>query len=234
MDVKEFMNSPMMWIMSSFMIINIFVMAAAFMRQAFKAAEEMGMEKAECIAGLRSSMITAIGPSFAPVIVLIALMATIGGPTAWMRMNDIGAARTELAMAQISANMAGSSIEGNALSLAGFVFILWGAALNNSGWIIIGGYGAPFLDKAVIYLKENFNATWIKLLMAAASFGLFATLLSNSIIKKTISLNNLYAALISFVVMLIIGKAFAKYKRLQEFSLGIAMLVGMFIAAFFF
>ena len=149
-------------------------------------------------------------------------------------MNDIGAARTELAMAQISANMAGSSIEGNALSLAGFVFILWGAALNNSGWIIIGGYGAPFLDKAVIYLKENFNATWIKLLMAAASFGLFATLLSNSIIKKTISFNNLYAALISFVVMLIIGKAFAKYKRLQEFSLGIAMLVGMFVAAFFF
>ena len=85
-----------------------------------------------------------------------------------------------------------------------------------------------------LYLKENFNATWIKLLMAAASFGLFATLLSNSIIKKTISLNNLYAALISFVVMLIIGKAFAKYKRLQEFSLGIAMLVGMFVAAFFF
>ena len=226
MNVKEFMNSPMMWIMSSFMIINILIMAAVFMRQAFKAAEEMGMEKTECIAGVRSSMITAIGPSFAPVIVLIALMATIGGPTAWMRMNDIGAARTELAMAQISANMAGSSIEGNALSLAGFVFILWGAALNNSGWIIIGGYGAPFLDKAVIYLKENFNATWIKLLMAA--------LLSNSIIKKTISLNNLYAALISFVVMLIIGKAFAKYKRLQEFSLGIAMLVGMFVAAFFF
>lgn len=90
MDVKEFMNSPMMWIMSSFMIINILIMAAVFMRQAFKAAEEMGMEKTECIAGLRSSMITAIGPSFAPVIVLIALMATIGGPTAWMRMNDIG------------------------------------------------------------------------------------------------------------------------------------------------
>lgn len=45
MDVKEFMNSPMMWIMSSFMIINILIMAAVFMHQAFKAAEEMGMEK---------------------------------------------------------------------------------------------------------------------------------------------------------------------------------------------
>lgn len=234
MEVKAFMNSPMMWIMSSFMIINILIMAAVFMRQAFKAAEDMGVPKSECIAGLRSAMITAIGPSFAPVIVLIALMVTIGGPTAWMRMNDIGAARTELAMAQISANMAGSSIEGNALSLAGFVFILWGAALNNSGWIVIGGYGAPFLDKAVVYLRENFNAVWVKLLMAAAAFGLFATLLANAIIKKTVNFNNLYAALISFIAMLIIGKVFAKYQRVQEFSLGIAMLIGMFVAAFFF
>lgn len=45
MDVKEFMNSPMMWIMSSFMIINILIMAAVFMRQAFKAAEEWAWKK---------------------------------------------------------------------------------------------------------------------------------------------------------------------------------------------
>ncbi len=234
MDAKEFMDSPMMWIMSSFMVINIIVMAVVFMRQAFKSAEEMGINRSECVAGLRSAMITAVGPSFAPIIVLIALMATIGGPTAWMRMNDIGAARTELAMAQISANMAGSSLDSGVLSLAGFVFILWGAALNNSGWIVIGGYGAPFLDKAVLYLHEKFNSVWIKLLMASAAFGLFSTLLANSVIKKVINFNNLYAAIISFVAMLIIGKLFEKQKRIQEFSLGIAMLIGMFCAAFFF
>ena len=224
MDVKEFMNSPMMWIVSCFMIINILVMAAVFMKRAYSAAKEMGMKSEDIIAGTRSAMITAIGPSFAPVIVLIALIAVIGGPTAWMRMNDIGAARTELAMAQISANMAGSSIEGNALTLAGFVFILWGAALNNMGWIIIGGYGAPFLDKAVIYLRENFNAVWVKLLMAAAALGLFSTLLLNAVVKKSIKMNSLTAAAISFVVMLIIGIGLKKYKRLQEFSLGISML----------
>ena len=79
MDAKEFMDSPMMWIMSSFMVINIIVMAVVFMRQAFKSAEEMGINRSECVAGLRSAMITAVGPSFAPIIVLIALMATIGG-----------------------------------------------------------------------------------------------------------------------------------------------------------
>ena len=231
MNVQEFMNSPMLWLLSSLMVINILVMASVFMKVAYKATQDMGMPKGEVIAGLRSAMITAIGPSFAPVIVLVALMAIIGGPTAWMRMNDIGAARTELAMAQISAEAAGSSLEGGALTLAGFIFILWGAALNNMGWIVIGGYGAPFLDKAVVYLKENFNATWVKLLMAGASFGLFATLLSNSIVKKNIDTNNLWAAIISFCVMVFIGKALAKYKRLQEFSLGISMLVGMFVVA---
>ena len=231
MNVQEFMNSPMLWLLSSLMVINILVMASVFMKVAYKATQDMGMPKGEVIAGLRSAMITAIGPSFAPVIVLVALMAIIGGPTAWMRMNDIGAARTELAMAQISAEAAGSSLEGGALTLAGFIFILWGAALNNMGWIVIGGYGAPFLDKAVVYLKENFNATWVKLLMAGASFGLFATLLSNSIVKKNIDTNNLWAAIISFCVMVFIGKALGKYKRLQEFSLGISMLVGMFVVA---
>lgn len=231
MNVQEFMNSPMLWLLSSLMVINILVMASVFMKVAYKATQDTGMPKGEVIAGLRSAMITAIGPSFAPVIVLVALMAIIGGPTAWMRMNDIGAARTELAMAQISAEAAGSSLEGGALTLAGFIFILWGAALNNMGWIVIGGYGAPFLDKAVVYLKENFNATWVKLLMAGASFGLFATLLSNSIVKKNIDTNNLWAAIISFCVMVFIGKALAKYKRLQEFSLGISMLVGMFVVA---
>lgn len=234
MDVKEFMNSPMMWVVSAFMIINILVMALVFMRLAYKSAQEMGIPKEDVSAGLRSAMITAIGPSFAPVIVLIALMGVIGGPTAWMRMNDIGAARTELAMAQISAEAAGSTLEGGALTLAGFIFILWGAALNNAGWIVIGGYGAPFLDKAVVYLKENFNATWVKLLMAAASFGLFGTLLMNSVVKKSINFANLTAAIIAFIVMTFIGKAFAKNKHLQEYSLGISMLVGMFAVAILF
>jgi len=234
MELSEFMNSPMLWIMSSFMILNILVMAAAFMRQAFKSAAEMGIPKEECMAGMRSAIFTSIGPSFAPVIVLIALMAVLGGPTAWMRMNDIGAARTELAMASMSAEMAGSTLEAGKLTLMGFVFCLWGAALNNSGWIVIGGYGAPSLNKAVDYLKNNFNANWVKLLMSAASLGLFSTLLANAVIKKSINFNNLYAAIISFVAMLIIGRIFKGNKKIQEFSLGIAMLIGMFAAAILF
>jgi hypothetical protein len=232
MELKDIMNSPMLWVMSSFMIINLFLMALMFLRLCFKNAEKLGIPKEECITGLRSAVFTAIGPAFAPVIVLIALMAVLGGPTAWMRMNDIGAARTELAMSAIATGMAGSSLEAGKLTMLGFIFALWGMALNNSGWIIIGGYGAPSLNKAVDYLKNNFNDAWVKLFMAAAALGLFSTLLGNAIIKKgVVNQKNLFAAVVSFVAMLVIGRFFKGNKKIQEFSLGLAMLVGMFVTA---
>lgn len=232
MEVKDIMNSPMLWVMSSFMIINILAMALMFFRLCLKNADKMGIPREECMTGFRSAVFTSIGPAFAPVIVLIALMAVLGGPTAWMRMNDIGAARTELAMSAIATGMAGSSLEAGKLTMLGFIFALWGMALNNSGWIIIGGYGAPSLNKAVDYLKNNFNDAWVKLFMAAAALGLFSTLLGNAIIKKgVVNQKNLFAAVVSFVAMLVIGRFFKGNKKIQEFSLGLAMLVGMFVTA---
>ena len=232
MELKDIMNSPMLWVVSSIMIIVIVTESLVFMRQAFKSAEKMGIPREECITGMRSAMITAIGPAFSPVIVLIALMAVLGGPTAWMRMNDIGAARTELAMSTIATGMAGSTLEAGKLSLLGFVFALWGMALNNSGWIVIGGYSAPQLGKAVNYMKEKFDQVWVKLVMAAAALGLFGTLLSNALISKgNLVTKNLFAGIVAFIAMTIISHFFKGNQRLQEFSLGLAMLLAMYISA---
>ncbi len=232
MKLEDIMNSPMLWVVSSFMIIVVLTQAAVFFRQAFKSAEKMGIPRSECLTGMRSAMITAIGPAFSPVIVLIALMAVLGGPTAWMRMNDIGAARTELAMGAIATGMVGSSLEAGKMTIMGFVFALWGMALNNSGWIIIGGYSTPYMKSGVDYMKRKFDANWVKLLMAAAALGLFSSLLSNSVISKTgLVYKNLFAGVVSFIAMSIISQIFKKYQRIQEFSLGLSMLVGMYLAA---
>ena len=45
---------------------------------------------------------------------------------------------------------------------------------------------------------------------------------------------NLAAGLVSFAAMFAISKFAGKYPRLQEPALGIAMLIGMFAAAYFF
>lgn len=232
MELKVFMNSPMLWVVSSLMVLGILAEAIAFTMVCFKNGPKMGVSKEDMITGMRTAAITAIGPSLAPVITLLALMAVIGGPTGWMRMNDIGAARTELAMCAMAADLAGTSLDAAKMTAMGFIFCLWGMALNNSGWIVIGGYGAPSLTKAVEYLKNNCDAAWMKVLMTACSLGLFGTLLVNSCFgKKGINMPNLTAAAIAFVGMIALGIIFKGNKRIAEFSLGIAMVVAMFVTA---
>lgn len=75
-------------------------------------------------------------------------------------------------------------------------------------------------------MNVKYNPTWVKKLLAGATVGLFAYLLSNQI--KTFEIPKLTPAVISAIVMLVLTTLFKKNQRLQELSLGIAMLIGMF------
>lgn len=229
MELKDIMNSPMLWVMSSFMIINLFLMALMFLRLCFKNAEKLGIPKEECITGMRSAIFTAIGPAFAPVIVLIALMAVLGGPTAWMRMNDIGAARTELAMVTLAAGVAGVDPQNAAnFGLKGYSYALWGMALNNLGWMFFTLILTHRMSDVVAKLNTKYDPAWIKYLTAGATIGLFAFLLSPRLVMP-FKASSWCAAIVSAIVMMIVSKVFAKHQRLQELALGIAMVAGMYV-----
>ena len=106
MDFQAMINSPGLWIASSVMVIATMVQALVFFRTSLKEAHEIGIERQRYRAGIRSAIITSIGPSFSPVIVLLSMVAVIGAPTTWMRLCDVGAARTELAVISLAAGMA--------------------------------------------------------------------------------------------------------------------------------
>ena len=90
MDFKSVINSPGMWIASSFMVIIIILQSALFFRKALQAAKELNISHERYMSGIRSAAITSIGPAMGPVVILLALMAILGAPTTWMRMTDIG------------------------------------------------------------------------------------------------------------------------------------------------
>lgn len=227
MDLKTVMNSPGMWIASSIMVIVVFTQSLIYLRSAFKMAEKMEMPRERCVAGMRSAMITAIGPAFAPVIVLLALIAVLGAPTAWMRLNDVGAARTELAMVTLSAKVIGVDPQSAAFNLKAYTYSLWGMALNNVGWMLVALLFTHRMGTMVTKLNQKYDPKWIKYLMSGASIGLFAFLLSGQLVNAKI--NNWYAAFISAASMLLISKIFKKHQRLQELALGISMIVGMLL-----
>ncbi len=229
MDLKTIMNSPGMWVASSIMVIAVLVQSAIYLREALKTADKLNIPRERCYTGMRSAAITALGPAFAPVIILLALIAVLGAPTAWMRLNDIGAARTELAMVTLSAKVIGADPQSAAFNLKAFTYSLWGMALNNMGWMVVALIFTPQMSGMVAKLNQKYDPKWIKQLMMGATVGLFAFLLSGQLVNvKTTA--NWSAALISALCMLGISRLFKNHQRLQELALGISMLVGMMLA----
>jgi hypothetical protein len=177
-------------------------------------------------------VITAIGPSFSPVIVLLSLIAVIGAPTAWMRLNDIGAARTELAMVSLSSALVGGEVGTASFGVEAFTYAVWGMALNNMGWILVSLLCVHRMSRIVEKLYAKYNPVWIRLLMSGTIIGLFAYLLSGQITAPMLNgqYGKLCAGFVSAVTMLIITRLLAKHQRMQELALGIAMLAGMLTA----
>ncbi|HBF2450783.1 TPA: DUF5058 family protein [Clostridioides difficile] len=226
MKFQEIINSPGLWIVSSFLVIISVVQAIVFMKAALKEASNLGIERKGIKAAIRSASVTAIGPSLSPVITLLSLVAVIGAPTTWMRLCDVGAARTELGVISLTSNLSGVEVGSAAFGAEAFSYALWGMALNNLGWLFVVFILGHRMRGIVEKMNMKYNPTWVKKLLAGATVGLFAYLLSNQI--KTFEVPKLTPAIISAIVMLVLTTLFKKNQRLQELSLGIAMLIGMF------
>lgn len=226
MKFQEMINSPGLWIVSSFLVIISVVQAIVFMKVALKEASNLGIERKGIKAAIRSASVTAIGPSLSPVITLLSLVAVIGAPTTWMRLCDVGAARTELGVISLTSNLSGVEVGSAAFGAEAFSYALWGMALNNLGWLFVVFILGHRMRGIVEKMNMKYNPTWVKKLLAGATVGLFAYLLSNQI--KTFEIPKLTPAIISAIVMLVLTTLFKKNQRLQELSLGIAMLIGMF------
>ena len=227
MDFQAMINSPGLWIASSVMVIATMVQALVFFRTSLKEAHEIGIERQRYRAGIRSAIITSIGPSFSPVIVLLSMVAVIGAPTTWMRLCDVGAARTELAVISLAAGMAGAEVGTESFGTTAFSYSLWAMALDNLGWLVIVLLLNHRMSGIVVKMNEKLNPKWVKLLMGGATLGLFAYLLTNQLVGKTSI--KWAAAILSGVIMLVLTTAFKKHQRIQELALGISMLGGMFL-----
>ena len=240
MELQKVMNSPGLWIASSFMVIFIVILVIVYFKMGLKRAKELGIEKERYIPAIRSAAITSIGPSLSPVIVLLSMIAVVGAPTAWMRLNDVGAARTELSMVAISSGLLGIDPSSADFGVQAFSYATWAMALNNLGWFVVALLLTHRMGQAVDTLYTRYDKKWINMLMSGATFGVTGYLLANQIISKFVVADadvllrckGLLPAVVAGVVMLLINKFLGKHQRLQELALGIAMLAGMFTAQF--
>lgn len=232
MDLQQIINSNGMWIASSFMVILVVAQSIIFFYEAYKESKKIGISHEQRVSAVRSAIITSLGPALAPVIVMIALIPVLGAPTTWMRVCDIGAAETELAVSTMSALVIGVDLRSADFDINAFSYSVWGMALNNLGWLLFTLLFTHKMSHGLQRMNEKCDPAWIKYLMTGAALGLFGYLLSGQVVRKgDFRLGHLLAGVVAGVAMFVLSKIGKRYRAVKEPALGVSMIIGMLSAA---
>lgn len=220
------------WITAGFIVALVVIQSILYTKLAYKTAEKLKMKKETCAKAFKVGMVTAIGPVIAIFIIMVGLMSVIGAPMAWMRLSIIGAAPTELTAAKVGADAVGASFGGANYDINALASSWWTMAINGCGWLLMVGLFASKLE--ILREKVSGNDTkWLALLTGGATLGAFGYLNSASVVKGG---GDLVAVIAGALTMMVFGFVIPKYpklKALKEYTLGIAMLVGVFLAVMF-
>lgn len=229
MDYLAISNLPIFWFLCSFTVIISAVQAILYVRQANKATRICKLDPQLPRKAFRIGLISAIGPACGVFIVMVGLMAAIGGPMAWLRLSIIGAAATELSAATMGATAAGVTLGGEGYTLTVLAVSWFAMALNGAGWLVVTGVATPGLEK----LRDKMSGgdiAWLAAMSAACSIGIFGYLNTNQMViaGPALAPGPTVAVLTGALSMMAITHFIVpKHPKLAEYSLGIAMIVGI-------
>lgn len=229
MDYLAISNLPIFWVLCSFTVIVSAVQAILYVRQAKKATKACNLDPQLPRQAFKIGLISAIGPACGVFIVMVGLMSAIGGPMAWLRLSIIGAAATELSAATMGATAAGVTLGGEGYTLTVLAVSWFAMALNGAGWLVVTGVATPALEK----LRDKMSGgdmTWLGVMSAACSIGIFGYLNANQMVVSgpSLAMGPTVAVLTGALSMMALGRFIVpKHPKLAEYSLGIAMVIGI-------
>lgn len=224
-DYLEVANDPWMWVMAIPLVLIVGFQAITFTKKSFNASKvnAVNLTKKQCIQAFRVGAISAIGPAVSVFIVMVALMAVIGGPMAWLRLATIGAAPTELTAANMGAEAMGIEFGSPEYDLTAFSSSVWTMTLNGLGWLVFCGLFTHKLGS----LKDKVaggDSQLMGLIASAAVLGTAGYLLSGHLLAGG---GRLWAGVVAAVAMALLERISANLPKLREYNLGIAMIIGM-------
>lgn len=232
MDYLAISNLPIFWVLASFTVVVSAVQTILYVRQAKKATKACNLDPQLPRKAFKIGLISAIGPACGVFIVMVGLMSAIGGPMAWLRLSIIGAAGTELSAATMGATASGVTLGGEGYTLTVLAVSWFAMALNGAGWLVFTGVATPSLEKLRDKLSGG-DMGWLAAMSAACSIGIFGYLCANQMVVAgpAPAAGPTVAVLAGALSMMLIGKfVVPKHPKLAEYSLGIAMIVGIAVA----
>lgn len=225
-DYLKIANDPFLWLMCLPVVSMVGIQAILYTSKAFKAAPIVNMSRQECIFAFRVGAISAIGPAVAVFIVMLGMMAVVGAPVTWMRLAIIGAAPTELTASAMGAQAMDVEFGGPAYGVVEYANSVWTMTLNGIGWLLFCTLFTHKLDSFRTKLTGG-NTVMMALIGGAAMCGSMAYLVTGNLLG---GMGKFVAVITSGVTMALMLHLAKKRRWLSEYTMGIAMLVGMFVA----
>lgn len=228
-NALEVANSPAIWGLAAIAVIAVFVEIILFFRLARKAShmKEVNLTKKQCNRALRAGIVSAIGPAFGVFIVMIGLIAVLGGPISWLRLSVIGGATTELTAATVGVKALGGDIT-QALSMVQLSNAWWTMTINACGWLVVTWLFASRMEKVRNKIGGG-DSRWMEIFSSAATLGIFGAFCSEYAITgiQSADFKVLLVMAVSAIAMWILQTLSNRYKWLKEYSLGLAMVAGI-------
>ncbi|WZL73236.1 DUF5058 family protein [Clostridiaceae bacterium 35-E11] len=228
-DYLKIANDPMLWFMALPAVAMVGIQAIIFSKKAFEAAKVVKLTKEECYHAFRAGAISAIGPAIAVFIVMLGMMAVVGGPVTWLRLSFIGAAPTELTASTMGAKAMGVEFGSPEYDVTAFAASVWTMCLNGIGWLVFCGLFTHKLD-SVRNKMAGGDTNLMGEIGGAAVLGTMAYLTTGNLLAGS---GKLISAVVAGLAMIVFVKLSEKVPALKEYNLGLAMVVGMFAAVLF-
>jgi len=219
-----------MWLVCAIPVAWVFMQAIIFTKKAFEAGPKIGLSKKQLRLAFETAVISAIGPSLAILIGALALIYAMGGPIAWMRLSVIGSVMYELLAAKFGAQAMGvTELGGPGFNEIVYANGVWAMTLGCLGWLVFTGAATHKLETIRLKIAGG-RVELVGAIAVGAMLGAFAKITSDYLVKLG---KPATAAIVGMVVMMVLFKLSDKLRsrHLKEFSLAIAMLTGMFVAA---
>ncbi|SHJ79671.1 DUF5058 family protein [Hespellia stercorisuis] len=229
MDLSR-INGVLMWAGCSLPVIFLLFMAGRSWKKSYKTGIEMGLEDKQLKAAIKTSAITAIGPSIACLAGMFAVMAVMGGPVSFMRLSFVGNSMFELMAAGFGAAATGVQVGVDKMTEDAFMASLLVMILGSIPWVLFGTFASDKMDKIQNVIVKKMGKSILPVISAGALLGALgannATYLT-ALNKTTISC--LLGAGIMAAACIIAKKKDIKW--LSQWSLTIAIFPAMIITA---
>lgn len=231
MSLNEIIKSmnPTLWVFAALLIGWVFVQAFLFVRLALNFNKKNKLaSKEEISQAAKTGFISVVGPAISVIVVAISLISMVGSATTFMRCGVIGAPMWELMMAEYSAQSAGVAFGGEGFTEAIFVLCIFGMTFASAPYFINTILTLKPMDKAAVKSQESAakgqaKESFIPTLGNAAMMGL----MGYSIFDYFSTVPTICAFVSAMISSFVLGKVAAKHKALAQWTMAIAMIIGM-------